>query len=69
MPSKPATDRLRPPARQLFEVRWMRADDSQVRMKRFTRRHDAEAWADQLRSYGKDVAVYYTVTSWLEVVS
>jgi hypothetical protein len=60
-------DRLRPRARQLFAVRWISANVQQVKHRYFVRRCDADAWADRLRAYGKDVQAFETTTRWTEV--
>ena len=64
--SMSARDRLRPPDGEVWIVRWIRADGTQVKHNFYRRRHDAERRADRLRRYGKHVALYRTPTAWIK---
>lgn len=57
-----------PTGRRVYAVRWRRQGARpDIRMRYFSRRHDAERYADKLERYGKDVSVFVTVASWTEV--
>lgn len=57
-----------PTSRRVFAVRWRRQGSRpDVRMRYFSRRHDAEAYADKLAGYGKTVSIFVTVADWSEV--
>lgn len=63
-------DRLTPRNGTLYIVRWIRDDGRDVKHKYFTRRHDAEQFANKLVDHGKDtddVAIFTTTTTWEEV--
>jgi predicted DNA-binding WGR domain protein len=54
-----------PTATQVYVVRWVRIGNRpDIRQRYFTRRHDATAYADKLRSYGREPAIYTSPVHW-----
>lgn len=57
---------LQPRDGALYVVRWAKGRRQDAAHRYFRRRHDAEACAARLRSYGKSAAIFRSDTAWQE---
>jgi len=57
---------LKPTARQLWIVRWIREDGTETRHRVFLRRHPAQRFLTALVDGGREAAMFSTPTTWEE---